>query len=123
MTTELLNGIYHALNKTYYGPDIIVDEEVDYEWSRIPHFYNNFYVYKYATGFSAATALSQQILQQGEPAVARYLDFLRSGGSDYPINLLAKAGVNMMSPQPIEAALKVFAGLVQEMEGLLEEKG
>ncbi len=123
LTTELLNGIYHALNKTYYGPDIIVDEEVDYEWSRIPHFYNNFYVYKYATGFSAATALSQQILQQGEPAVARYLDFLRSGGSDYPINLLAKAGVNMMSPQPIEAALKVFAGLVQEMEGLLEEKG
>jgi len=119
LTTDLLSSIYHDLNVAYYGPDIMVDQDIDLEWARIPHFYNNFYVYKYATGFSAATALSQQILTEGEQAVQRYLTFLKGGSSDYPINLLRSAGVDMITSQPIDSALKVFAGLVEEMERLL----
>lgn len=84
LTAELLSSIYHELNVQYYGPDMVVDDYIDYEWARIPHFYTSFYVYKYATGFSAATFLSQQILEKGEPALDKYLDFLKSGGSDYP---------------------------------------
>jgi oligoendopeptidase F len=80
LTPELLSGLYHQLNVDYYGPEIVVDPEIDWEWARIPHFYRSFYVYKYATGFSAAVSLSEQILQEGEPAVARYLNFLKSGG-------------------------------------------
>lgn len=119
LTVEALNEVYHQLNLDYFGPDIVIDNDIDLEWSRIPHFYNNFYVYKYATGFSAAIALSQQILQEGEAAVKRYLQFLSSGGSDYPIELLRRAGVDMATPQPVQAALKVFAEVVSEMEKLL----
>lgn len=122
LTPELLNSIYHRLNVEYYGPDIVVDPEVDVEWSRIPHFYNAFYVYKYATGFSAATAFARLILEEGEPAVNRYLDFLKGGNSDYPLNLLKKAGVDMASPQPVATALSVFKDLVQQMEELLRDK-
>ncbi|MBC9785609.1 oligoendopeptidase F [Heliobacterium chlorum] len=119
LTLQSLKEVYHKLNVDYYGPDMIVDEDIDIEWARIPHFYNNFYVYKYATGFSAATALVQKIQSEGQPAVDRYLTFLQSGGSDYPLELLKKAGVDMTSPQPIEQALTVFNKLLDEMETLV----
>jgi oligoendopeptidase F len=121
LTAEQLNSLYHQLNVDYYGPDMVVNQEIDVEWSRIPHFYNAFYVYKYATGFSAATALAQQILNEGQPAVDRYLEFLKGGNSNYPLNLLQKAGVDMTSPQPVATALAVFKDLVQQMEELLED--
>ncbi len=119
LTTETLNETYHELNEAYYGSEVVVDEDIRLEWARIPHFYTNFYVYKYATGFSAATTLSQQILREGEPAVQRYLEFLKGGSSDYPINLLRRAGVDMAKPEPVQEALRVFAKVVDEMEELL----
>ncbi|MFC4767364.1 oligoendopeptidase F [Effusibacillus consociatus] len=118
LTPELLCQIYRELNLKYYGPDMVVDEEIDMEWARIPHFYNAFYVYKYATGFSAATALSQQILTEGTPAVERYINFLKGGSSDYSINLLQGAGVDITSPKPVRDALEVFKKLLDEMEQL-----
>lgn len=121
LTAERLNAFYHELNTTYYGSDIVVDDYIDVEWSKIPHFYMNFYVYQYATGYSAAIALSDKILKEGEPAVKNYLDFLSSGGSSDPVSLLKKAGVDMSSSEPIQDALKVFGGLIDEMEHLLEE--
>ena len=90
LTVDSLSEIYYNLNLKYYGPEMVIDEEIALEWARIPHFYSSFYVYKYATGFAAAAALARQILDQGQPAVERYLDFLSSGGSDYPIELLKK---------------------------------
>ncbi|MFT9598733.1 oligoendopeptidase F [Mesobacillus sp.] len=120
LTADSLTKDYYELNKKYFGEeDIIIDEEIGLEWSRIPHFYYNYYVYQYATGFSAATALSKQILEEGEPAVERYIDFLKSGSSDYPIEVLKKAGVDMTSSKPIEDALKVFEEKLNEMEALL----
>jgi len=121
LTAENMSAWYRQLNLDYHGPEMIVDSQIDLEWARIPHFYNQFYVYKYATGFSAAIALSKQILEEGEPAVQRYLQFLKSGGSDYPINLLKKAGVDMNSPEPIREALAVFADLLTQMEELVKE--
>ena len=119
LTAEYLSKIYRELNLQYFGSDIVVDEEINIEWARIPHFYNAFYVYKYATGFSAATALAQQILTEKEPAVDRYLEFLGSGGSDYPINLLRRAGVDMEKPEPVQQALQVFTELLDQLEKLL----
>lgn len=121
LTPELLCEMYRELNLKYYGPDMVVDAEIDMEWARIPHFYNAFYVYKYATGFSAATALSQQILKEGQTAVERYINFLKSGSSDYSINLLQGAGVDMTSPKPVKDALEVFKKLLDEMEQLAEQ--
>lgn len=119
LTAELLSSIYHELNVKYYGPDIIVDDYIDIEWARIPHFYNSFYVYKYATGLSAATSLSNKVLKQGEPALNKYLNFLKSGGSDYPVELLKNAGVDMTSRTPIEEALKVFEDILKQFEDLI----
>ncbi len=119
LTPELLTKTYYDLNKKYFGDDIVVDEEIGLEWARIPHFYYNYYVYQYATGYSAATALSKQILEEGEPAVERYLNYLKAGSSDYPIEVLKKAGVDMTSKEPIEEALKVFEEKLNEMEELL----
>ncbi|MDQ0198195.1 oligoendopeptidase F [Neobacillus ginsengisoli] len=120
LTAELLSKEYYALNKKYFGEeDIVIDEEIGLEWSRIPHFYYNYYVYQYATGFSAATALSKQILEEGEPAINRYIDFLSAGSSDYPIEVLKKAGVDMTSSDPIKDACKVFEEKLNEMEQLL----
>ncbi len=119
LTAVELNKIYRELNVKYYGPEMVVDSQIDLEWARIPHFYMNFYVYKYATGFSAAISLAKQILTEGEPAVKRYLRFLKSGGSDYPIELLKAAGVDMNSSQPIEDALAVFREVLDEMGTLL----
>lgn len=119
LTAEKLCSMYYDLNKTYFGPGVVVDEDIAMEWARIPHFYYNFYVYKYATGFSAAQALSQQILQEGQTAVDRYIAFLKSGGSDYPLELLKKAGVDMTSPEPVKKALKVFEETLNQLERLL----
>jgi oligoendopeptidase F len=120
LTADSLTKEYYELNKKYFGEeDIIIDEEIGLEWSRIPHFYYNYYVYQYATGFSAATALSKQILEEGQPAVERYIEFLKAGSSDYPIEVLKKAGVDMTSSKPIEEALKVFEEKLNEMEKML----
>ncbi|CEG26115.1 oligoendopeptidase F [Bacillus sp. B-jedd] len=120
LTADSLTGDYYDLNKKYFGgKDIVIDEEIGLEWSRIPHFYYNYYVYQYATGYSAATALSRQILEEGQPAVSRYLDFLKAGSSDYPIEVLKKAGVDMTGPKPVEDACKAFEKALGEMEQLL----
>ena len=100
---------------------MVVDDYIDIEWARIPHFYTSFYVYKYATGFSAAISISQQILNEGQPAVQRYLKFLKSGGSDYPIELLKIANVDMSTTEPVNNALKLFGSLLDQMEELLEK--
>ncbi|WP_340026809.1 oligoendopeptidase F [Paenibacillus sp. FSL K6-1096] len=118
LTPQDLSAIYYDLNVKYYGKDMVVDKDIEMEWARIPHFYNSFYVYKYATGFSAATSFSKQILEEGKPAVDRYLGFLKSGGSDYSINILAKAGVDMSSPEPIREAMSVFENVIEQMEQL-----
>lgn len=120
LTAELFTQEYYALNKKYFGEEhITIDEEIGLEWSRIPHFYYDYYVYQYATGYSAATALSKQILEEGQSAVDRYIDFLKAGSSDYPIEVLKKAGVDMTSKMPIINACKVFEEKLNEMESLL----
>ncbi|WP_274652199.1 oligoendopeptidase F [Paenibacillus humicola] len=118
LTPQELSKIYYDLNVKYYGPGMVVDKDIEMEWARIPHFYTSFYVYKYATGFSAATSFSKQILDEGAPAVERYLGFLKSGGSDFSINILKKAGVDMSTPEPIEQAMSVFEDLISQMEEL-----
>lgn len=118
LTPQELSQIYYDLNVKYYGPGMVIDKDIEMEWARIPHFYTSFYVYKYATGFSAATSFSKQILEEGAPAVERYLGFLKSGGSDYSINILKKAGVDMSTPEPIEQAMSVFEELIEQMEQL-----
>lgn len=119
LTARKLNQIYHDLNVFYYGEDVVIDEEIDVEWARIPHFYYNFYVFQYATGFSAAMALSERILSEGEPAVQDYLAFLSGGCSKDPISLLKGAGVDMRTPEPVHKALKLFDSLLDEMEELM----
>lgn len=120
LTADLLSREYRALNEKYYGPDLISDEEIALEWARIPHFYYNYYVYQYATGYSAAIALSRRILQEGQGAVQDYLGFLGGGCSQDPVDLLRGAGVDMSTPQPIQAALDLFQSLLDEMEALTE---
>ena len=121
LTAEGLNARYRQLNVDYFGPDMVVDAQIDLEWSRIPHFYYNYYVYQYATGYAAAIALSRRILKEGAPAVADYLNFLRGGCSQDPITLLRGAGVDMASPQPITQALELFGQLIDELDELLSE--
>ena len=119
LTADSLSAMYRAMNEKFYGGEAVIDELIDIEWARIPHFYYNFYVYQYATGVSAASALVQQILQEGQPAVQRYLTFLSSGSSDYSIELLKKAGVDMTSPEPVRQALQLFDSHLTQMEELL----
>lgn len=121
LTADALCELYHKLNVEYYGDDIVVDREIDFEWERIPHFYYNFYVFQYATGFSAAIALSQKILSEGESAVKDYIKFLSGGSHTDPISLLKIAGVDMNSPEPVANALKLFGELIDEMDELLAE--
>ena len=116
LTADLLDSMWHDLNVKYYGPDMVVDKEIDVEWARIPHFYWDFYVYQYVTGYSAATALAEQVQREGQPAQDRYIGFLKSGGSDYPIAILKRAGVDMSSPKPIEVTLQKFSALLDELE-------
>jgi len=119
LTADSLSALYHTLVEYYYGAETTIDELIDIEWARIPHFYSSFYVYQYATGISAASALAQQILHEGQPAVDRYLHFLHSGSSDYSIELLKKAGVDMTSPEPVRQALQLFESHLSQMEELL----
>ena len=116
LTAEDFNNIYYDLNKKYYGESSEVNEDIALEWARIPHFYSNFYVYKYATGFSAASALSKQILEEGDSAVDRYKEFLKSGGSEFPLDQLRKAGVDMAKKEAVDEALHVFKDLVKQLE-------
>ena len=118
-TASELGRIWLALNEKYFGPGMTVDERIGLEWSRIPHFYSPFYVYQYATGYSAASALARKIVTEGAPAVERYMDFLSGGGSDYSIELLRRAGVDMSEPAPIVDALDAFGATLGEMEALI----
>jgi oligoendopeptidase F len=121
LTADVLCAEYRRLNEAYYGPDMVVDDEIAMEWARIPHFYYNYYVFQYATGYSAAIALSRKILAEGESAVKDYLNFLSGGCSKSPIDLLKGAGVDMTSPAPVEEALQLFGTLLDEMEALMED--
>ena len=118
LTADVLCEEYRKLNEAYYGPDIVLDEEIALEWARIPHFYYNYYVFQYATGYAAAIALSEGILSEGAPAVERYLGFLSGGCSKSPIELLKGAGVDMTTAEPVEKALCLFGTLLDEMEAL-----
>ena len=118
LTAERLCSIYYDLNKAYFGEDICIDRQIEMEWARIPHFYTPFYVYQYATGFSAAIALSGKILREGEAAVEQYKKFLKGGSSMYPLELLRLAGVDMEQKKPVEDALQVFSEYLNEMERL-----
>lgn len=119
LTSEVLCKVYYDLNKQYFGEEMVLDEEIALEWARIPHFYKPFYVYQYATGMSAAIALSRRIMQEGEKGVADYMKFLTGGGSKDPIDLLKLAGVDMTSKEPVKNALALFRELLDEMEELV----
>lgn len=121
LTADVLCQEYKRLNEMYFGPDMVVDDRIAMEWSRIPHFYGNYYVFQYATGYAAAIALSRRILREGEQAVKDYLGFLSGGCSKSPIDLLKGAGVDMTSPEPVSQALSLFDELLDEMEQLMQE--
>ena len=121
LTADVLCAEYKRLNEMYYGPDMVVDDQIAVEWARIPHFYYNYYVFQYATGDAAAIALSRKILDEGEGAVKDYLGFLSGGCSKSPIDLLKGAGVDMTSPEPVNQALELFGKLLDEMEALTAE--
>lgn len=119
LNPSALNALYRRLVADYFGPDLVMDDEIQYEWARIPHFYRPFYVYKYATGYSTAVALSEAILREGEPAVRRYKEFLSMGGSAYPLDELRHAGVDLTTPAPVEAALQKFERILDDAEATL----
>ncbi|HHW71508.1 MAG TPA: oligoendopeptidase F [Clostridiales bacterium] len=119
LTCQDLCSIYYDLNKKYFGDNIVIDKEIGMEWARIPHFYSSFYVYKYAIGFSAASALAKAILDKKDGAVECYIEFLSSGGSDYPVNQLKKAGVDVSISGPIEDAIAIFSKLVDKLDSLI----
>ena len=119
LTADVLSEKYHELNKLYFGPDMVSDDGIALEWTRIPHFFYNYYVFQYATGFSAAVAIANRILTEGASAVADYKKFLSGGSSTDPISLLKIAGVDMSTPDPVNSALKLFGELVDELESLL----
>ena len=120
LTADVLCAEYRRLNEMYFGPDMVVDDRIALEWARIPHFYYNYYVFQYATGYSAAIALSRKVLAEGESAVKDYIKFLSGGCSKSPIELLKDAGVDMTSPEPVNQALQLFGELLDEMEALTE---
>lgn len=120
MTAERLCDIYGELNRKYFGPEVVYDDRIAMEWARIPHFYNAFYVYKYATGYSAAVALSDKIIREGGAARDAYMEFLAAGDSDYPIELLKRAGVDMSTPDVVDSAMKTFRELIGQLEELVE---
>lgn len=120
LSPAALNSLYRGLVADYFGPGLVLDDEVQYEWARIPHFYRPFYVYKYATGYSTAVALSEAILQQGAPAVQRYKEFLSMGGSAYPLDELRHAGVDLATPAPVNAALEKFERILDEAEKIVD---
>jgi oligoendopeptidase F len=119
LTPDVLCKHYYEVYKKYWGPEMVIDEEETYTWARVPHFYYNFYVYQYATGFAASEALASKVKNEGESAVKKYLDFLKSGSSDYPINILKKAGVDMNSREPILAVTNKMNKIIDEIENLI----
>lgn len=119
LSPAALNALYKRLVEDYFGPELVMDDEVQYEWARIPHFYRPFYVYKYATGYSTAVALSEGILKEGKPAVQRYREFLSMGGSAYPLDELRHAGVDLATPAPVDAALEKFERILDDAEATL----
>jgi len=119
LTADTLCKIYRELNELYFGPDMVVDDLIALEWARIPHFYSNYYVFQYATGYSAAIALSRRILRGGEAERQDYLNFLSGGCSKDPIDLLKDAGVDMTTAAPVNEALQLFDELLDEMEQLI----
>lgn len=121
LTAEALNQLYKGLIHDYFGDDLVIDDEVAYEWARIPHFYRPFYVYKYATSYSAAVALSEAILKDGESAVKKYLEFLSMGGSAYPLDELKHAGVDFTTSAPVERALTKFNDILDDVEETLKQ--
>ena len=121
LTNELLSNEYYKLNEKYFGPNVVIDEAIKYEWSRIPHFYYNFYVYKYAIGLSSACHIVNNILEGKENALENYLNFLKSGGSDYPANELKIAGVDVTKPEVVESAIKMFNEVIDEFKSLYEK--
>jgi oligoendopeptidase F len=123
LTASALNDLYRGLICDYFGPSLVIDDEVSLEWSRIPHFYRPFYVYKYATGYSSAVALSEAIRGEGAPAVRRYREFLSMGGSAYPLDELKHAGVDLTTTAPIDTALKKFADVIDDAERTAEKLG
>ena len=118
LTAEVFCKLYHELLSLYFGPDVEIDPYMDWEWARIPHFYRAFYVFKYATGFSAAAAISKRLLETGEGAP--YLAFLHAGGSDYPLETLKKVGVDLSTPVPVTEALSEFEDSIAQLEKLLK---
>ena len=118
LTAESLSAMYSELNQQYFGPDMQTDELISYEWARIPHFYNAFYVYQYATGFSSAIAIASAILSEGTPAVERYKAFLKSGGSNYPMELLKTAGVDLAGGEPVNACMAEFRRALDEFSAM-----
>lgn len=121
LNAETFNTVYEKIFREYNGEDLVFDEEVKYGWSRIPHFYRPFYVYKYATGYASAIDIADRILSGEEGALENYLNFLKSGSSEYPLKLLKKTGVDLTKPEPIENALKIFSELVEEFGGLFQQ--
>ena len=119
LTADWLCETYEKLNKDYFGPALSDDDYIKYELARIPHFYRSFYVYQYATGYSAATAIAGKILKEGDSAKDAYIEFLKTGDSDYPVELLKIAGVDMSSKEPVVLAMETFKELVKELETLL----
>lgn len=122
LNADALCKVYHELNELYFGPDMVVDSDIDMEWSRIPHFYMPFYVYQYATGISAASAFANKILEEGDTALARYKTFLSGGCSKYPLDILADAGVDMHTSAPIASALETFKNVLGQLKELLENE-
>jgi len=120
LTSDMLKEMYKNIYKKYWGPAMTVDGEEEYTWTRIPHFYYNFYVFQYATGFSASEVLAEKVMKEGKDAVKKYLDFLKAGNSDYSINILKKAGVDMNSPEPVLATTKKMNSLLDQFEKLIE---
>jgi oligoendopeptidase F len=120
LTADTFSEIYYDLNVKYHGDAVTLDKDIELEWARIPHFYTSFYVYKYATGFSSATAFAKQIVEEGQPAVDRYINqFLKAGGKDYSIEILKSAGVDMSTPEPIKQSFKVFEDVLNQLEALV----
>jgi len=119
LTPDSLCELFGSLYQKYWGPEMIVDDEERYTWARVPHFYYNFYVYQYATGFSASEVLSRKVKTEGKPALEKYLNFLKAGSSDYPINILKAAGVDMSSPEPVLSITQKMNDLLNEVESLI----
>jgi oligoendopeptidase F len=119
LTPEQLCELYASLFQKYWGPSMIVDLEESFTWARVPHFYYNFYVFQYATGMAASETLAHKVKSEGKPAIEKYIEFLKAGSSDYPINVLKKAGVDMNSPEPVLSVTKKMNSILDELENLL----